>query len=84
MQAGVAAFTGWNPRRHVDGLPDVLYDMAEARLPARSASAAPGEQELRAAARQLAGARFLLEEDVELAVRHALADQSGENLPNSP
>ena len=81
VQAGVAAYTGWNPRRHVDGLPDVLYDMVGSRLPARSASAAPaapGEPELRAAARQLAGARFLLEEDVELAVRHALADQSGE------
>ena len=78
VQAGVAAYTGWNPRRHVDGLPDVLYDMVGSRLPARSASAVPGERELRAAARQLAGARFLLEEDVELAVRHALADQSGE------
>ena len=78
VQAGVAAYTGWNPRRHVDGLPDVLYDMVGSRLPARSAPAAPGEPELRAAARQLAGARFLLEEDVELAVRHALADQSGE------
>ena len=43
-----------------------------------SRTSAPGEPELRAAARQLAGARFLLEEDVELAVRHALADQSGE------
>ena len=81
VQAGVAAYTGWNPRRHVDGLPDVLYDMVGSRLPARPASgapSAPGEPELRAAARQLAGARFLLEEDVELAVRHALADQSGE------
>ena len=74
---GVAAYTGWNPRRHVDGLPDVLYDMIGSRLPSRSAGAAPGEPELRAAARQLARSRFLLEEDVELAVRHALADQSG-------
>jgi hypothetical protein len=81
VQAGVAAYTGWNPRRHVDGLPDVLYDMVGSRLPARSAQAAPGapgERELRAAARQLAGARFLLEEDVELAVRQALAEQSRE------
>ena len=37
VQAGVAAYTGWNPRRHVDGLPDVLYDMVGSRLPARSA-----------------------------------------------
>jgi hypothetical protein len=75
VQAGVAAYTGWNPRRHVDGLPDVLYDMAGSRLPS---PAAPGERELRAAARQLAGARFLLEQDVELAVRQALAEQSPE------
>ena len=33
VQAGVAAYTGWNPRRHVDGLPDVLYDMVGSRLP---------------------------------------------------
>ena len=37
VQAGVAAYTGWNPRRHVDGLPDVLYDMVGSRLPSRSA-----------------------------------------------
>ena len=78
VETGVAAYTGWNPRRHVDGLPDVLYDLTGSRLPSRSAGAAPGEPELRAAARELASSRFLLEQDVELAVRHALADQSGE------
>jgi Alpha/beta hydrolase domain len=75
VETGIAAYTGWNPRRHVDGLPDVLYDMVGSRLPARST---PTERELRAAARQLARARFLLEEDVELAVRQALAETTEE------
>jgi hypothetical protein len=78
VETGVAAYTGWNPRRHVDGLPDVLYDLTGSRLPSRSPGAAPGEPELRAAARELASSRFLLEQDVELAVQHAFADQSGE------
>jgi hypothetical protein len=74
VETGVAAYTGWNPRRHVDGLPDVLYDMVGSRLRSRSGRAMPGEQELRAAAGKLAGARFLLQGDVELAVRQALAE----------
>ena len=74
VATGVAAYTGWNPRRHVDGLPDVLYDLTGSRLPARSGRDAPGEQELREAAQRLAAARFLLEEDVDLAVQQALAE----------
>ena len=66
---GVAAYTGWNPRRAVDGLPDVLYDMVGSRLPS---PATPAERDLRAAAHRLAEARFLLEEDLDLAVRQAL------------
>jgi hypothetical protein len=78
VETGVAAYTGWNPRRHVDGLPDVLYDLTGSRLNSPSARARPGEQEIRAAAQALAAARFLLEEDVELAVRQALAETAGE------
>jgi hypothetical protein len=74
VATGVAAYTGWNPRRHVDGLPDVLYDLTGSRLPARSGRDAPSEQELREAAQRLAAARFLLEEDVDLAVQQALAE----------
>jgi hypothetical protein len=74
VAAGAAAYTGWNPRRPVDGLPDVLYDMLGSRLQARSRSAPPGRPEFQAAARELVAARFLLEEDAELAVRQALAD----------
>ncbi len=50
VETGIAAYTGWNPRKHVDGLPDVLYDMLGSRLPARSGRAMPGEEELRAVA----------------------------------
>ena len=77
VQAGVAAYTGWNPRRHVDGLPDVLFDLAGSRLPANAnapATAQVTEQQIRAAAAQLAADRFLLPEDVELAVQQALAE----------
>jgi hypothetical protein len=74
VETGVAAYTGWNPRRHVDGLPDVLYDMLGSRLRSRSGPAMPNGQDLRAAARNLAEARFLLHDDVELTVRQALAE----------
>jgi hypothetical protein len=74
VATGVAAYMGWNPRRHVDGLPDVLYDLTGSRLPVRSGRDAPSEQELREAAQRLAAARFLLEEDVDLAVQQALAE----------
>jgi hypothetical protein len=71
VRAGAAAYTGWNPRRHVDGLPDVLFDLVGSRLPS-PATATP--QQLRAAAEQLAADRFLLPEDVELVVQQALAE----------
>jgi hypothetical protein len=72
VETGVAAYTGWNPRRHVDGLPDVLYDLVGSRIPARMARPAPSEQEVRAAAQGLVRERFLLAEDIDLAVRQAL------------
>ncbi len=77
VETGIAAYAGWNPRRHVDGLPDVLYDLTGGRLPSPTAHAQPGEPEIRAAAQRLADARFLLEEDIELAVRQALAELEG-------
>jgi hypothetical protein len=72
VETGVAAYTGWNPRKHVDGLPSVLYDMVGSRL--RPARIMPAERELHAAAQKLAAERFLLEEDVDLVVRQALAE----------
>ena len=74
VAAGAAAYTGWNPRLPADGLPDVLWDMLGSRLPARSGPIPPGRTGFEAAARDLVAARFLLEEDAELAVRQALAE----------
>jgi Alpha/beta hydrolase domain len=78
VETGIAAYTGWNPRRHVDGLPDVLYDLTGGRLPAPEPQARPGEPEIRAAAQRLADNRFLLDQDIELAVRQALAELPAE------
>jgi hypothetical protein len=83
VETGVAAYTGWNPRRHVDGLPDVLYDMVGSRMPAHPARPAPGELELRAAAQKLAEERFLLAEDIDLAVRQALRPPRNRAMPTN-
>jgi hypothetical protein len=71
LAAGTAAFTGWNPREHVDGLPDVLYEMVGSRLPGPAGE--PDAGAVRAAAEALVADRFLLAEDVEQAVVEALA-----------
>ncbi len=73
----VAAYTGWNPRVHVDGLPDVLHEMSGSRLPLPTAVTVPDrtthERAARAAARGLVAARFLLERDIERTVEAATA-----------
>ena len=33
VTAPLATYTGWNPRRHVDELPDVLYERIGSKLP---------------------------------------------------
>ncbi|MCK9899636.1 DUF2599 domain-containing protein [Frankia sp. Cpl3] len=76
VATAVAAYTGWNPRLHVDGLPDVLYELIGSRLPARTPTTPPDDQSLRAAAEALVAGRFLLLEDLELAVAQA-QDQLG-------
>ncbi|PYI66575.1 hypothetical protein CVV68_13475 [Arthrobacter livingstonensis] len=73
VETGIASYTGWNPRRHIDGLPDVLYDMLGSRIP-RPSRQAPTVGELRRAAESLVQRRFLLADDVELAVGQALAE----------
>lgn len=65
LAAPAAAYTGWNPRLHVDGLPDVLYEFVGSRLPLQ----APVEGDARAAAEALVAGRFLLERDVERVLR---------------
>jgi hypothetical protein len=73
VETGVAAYTGWNPRRHIDGLPDVLFDLVGSRLP-RLAGEIPAADDLRRAAQALVERRFLLPSDVDLASEQALAE----------
>jgi len=71
-----AAYTGWNPRRHVDGLPDVLYEFVGSRLPLQSGGTpmeeTAREAATRAAAAELVAGRFLLPGDLDRAVAVAL------------
>ena len=71
-----AAYTGWNPRRHVDGLPDVLLEFVGSRLPLQSGAMqmdqAVREAALRAAAADLVSDRLLLPGDVDRVVAWAL------------
>jgi len=72
----VAAYTGWNPRRATEGLPDVLYEFCGSRLPLQSAevllSREDYERAVLGAARHLVADRFLLERDVRRTVDEAL------------
>jgi Alpha/beta hydrolase domain len=79
VETGVAAYAGWNPRRHIDGLPDVLYDLLGGRLP-RLSGQAPSVEDLRAAALGLAERRLILRADVDLVTEQAIAEleQHGE------
>lgn len=76
-----AAYTGWNPRRPVDGLPDVLYERlgSKVALPPgrppvteRFATRADYATALRAVAAELVAQRLLLAQDVEVVVTAAL------------
>ena len=62
LAAGDAAYTGWNPRRPVAGLPDVLYEFLGSRL---ALGPEPDRQAMGAAAKGLVNAGFLLEIDAE-------------------
>jgi Alpha/beta hydrolase domain len=73
VETGIAAYTGWNPRRPVDGLPDVLFDLVGSRLPSRTGDT-PIADDLRRAAEALVERRFLLPSDVDLVIRQSLAE----------
>lgn len=82
LTAPVAAYTGWNPRRPVPGLPAVLYEFVGSRLPlppgrpsARDRYPTEADYALagRDAAEALAKDRILLRLDVERAVAAAVA-----------
>jgi hypothetical protein len=77
----VAVYAGWNPRRPIDGLPDVLYEMLGSRLPfpparptvtERYADEATYAAEVRAAAEALVADRLLLAVDVDRVVTAAV------------
>lgn len=72
----VAAYTGWNPRRPVEGLPSVLYEFLGSRLPLQDAKPIPGRadygREVREWAAVMVGKGFLLERDVALVVEEAM------------
>ncbi|MCM6775100.1 alpha/beta hydrolase domain-containing protein [Nocardia sp. CDC159] len=81
VAAPLAVYTGWNPRRAVDGLPNVLYERLGSKLPfppgrptitdrysTRHAYAAA----VRAAANALVRERLLLAGDVETVVERAV------------
>lgn len=73
----VAAYTGWNPRRPVEGLPNPLYEFLGSALPLLTGRALPARDTygtaVRAAADRLVTARLLLPEDLDVTVREALA-----------
>jgi hypothetical protein len=72
----VAAYTGWNPRRPVPGLPNPLYEFLGSMLPllarASHRDRVDYETAVRAAADRLVADRFLLPVDVDVTVREAL------------
>ena len=76
VAAPVAAFTGWNPRVSINGLPDVLYEFVGSLLPLQSGRRPPErpqyEKEALEAARRLVEARLLLDRDVQRTVAEAM------------
>jgi hypothetical protein len=73
VETGVAAYTGWNPRQPVEGLPDVLFDLVGSRLPRRTGDT-PTADDLRRAAQALVERRFLLPSDVDVVIRQSLGE----------
>ena len=79
----LATYTGWNARRFVEELPDVLYERLGSKLPFP-----PGQPSVidryptrddyaaavRAAAETLVAERFLLAEEIDTMVKKAAAD----------
>ena len=83
VAAPLAAYTGWNPRRQIDELPDVLYERLGSKLPFPPGQPSVAERyptsddyaaAVRAAAEALVAERFLLAEEVDSIVRKAVAD----------
>ncbi|MBO0880266.1 MAG: hypothetical protein J2P17_07915 [Mycobacterium sp.] len=83
VTAPLATYTGWNPRRHIEGLPDVLYERIGSKAPfppgrplvtERYPTRHDYERAVRAAAEKLVAERFLLAGDINVAVEAAVTD----------
>jgi len=83
VAAPLATYTGWNPRRHIDELPDVLYERIGSKLPYPPGRPSVTERyptsddyaaAVRAVAESLVAARFLLTDDVDAVVAKAVAE----------
>jgi hypothetical protein len=83
VAAPLATYTGWNPRRRVDGLPVVLYERLGSKLPFPPGRPSATERyptrgdyaaAVRTAAEMLVAERFLLTEDTDAVVDKAVAD----------
>ena len=83
VAAPLAAYTGWNPRRHDDMLPGVLYERIGSKVPfppgrpsvaERYASSDVYAAAVRAAAEELVAQRFLLADEVESMVAKAVKE----------
>jgi hypothetical protein len=86
VAAPLATYTGWNPRRHIDELPDVLYERIGSKLPFAPGRPSVAERypthgdyaaAVRAAAETLVAERFLLAEEIDAVVAKAAADYPG-------
>jgi Alpha/beta hydrolase domain len=83
VAAPLASYTGWNARRFVDELPDVLYERMGSKLPFAPGLPSIAERyptrddyaaAVRTAAEALVSQRFLLAEEVDSVVKKAVAE----------
>ncbi|WP_205876603.1 alpha/beta hydrolase domain-containing protein [Mycobacterium camsae] len=83
VAAPLATYTGWNARRFVPDLPDVMYERIGSKLPFRPGRPSPGERyasrddyaaAVRSAAQALVEQRFLLGAEVDAVVKKTVAD----------
>lgn len=83
VAAPLATYTGWNARRFVEELPDVMYERIGSKLPFRPGRPSAAERypsrddyaaAVRSAAQALVEQRFLLRAEVEAVVKKTVAD----------
>lgn len=83
VAAPLATYTGWNARRFVEDLPDVMYERIGSKLPYPPGRPSVAERyptrddyvaAVRSAAQTLVAQRFLLTAEVEAVVKRAVAE----------